>query len=237
MLLCNLCVQSLQIFGLCGLTFIANELEVAMLVLEWKLLIVLGRHVYVGIGISKLHWEARLNKKSAVGPESGFTLMELIIVVGILAIALAVAIPSITDWLPNYRLKQTARNLHSAAMKAKGEAAKRNLSCALTFNQTISDDNWAYIVYLDVDRDCEYDSGEQIVDELKSWPKSVSVDVDAGGVGFQDNDEGHPTIVFRSNGIPTDNDGGIGNGTVHLINVNGKKQEVVINQTGSIRID
>ena len=65
----------------------------------------------------------------------GFTLIEVIVVVAIIAALSAVAIPGYINWLPNYRLNAAARDLHSAAMKAKGEAVKRRANCALTFNQ------------------------------------------------------------------------------------------------------
>jgi type IV fimbrial biogenesis protein FimT len=172
--------------------------------------------------------------------QRGFTLIELIIVIGILAIAMAIAIPNIINWLPNYRLKSAVRNLHSAAMKAKSEAVKRNENCALTFNQLIAGTNKAYVVFVDSDSDCEYDNGETVVYELESWSNSVTLDSSEGGgdgLTFLDNDNGNPTIVFRSNGVPTDNNGGIANGTAALLNTNGRKASVVIGSSGAVRIE
>ena len=158
----------------------------------------------------------------------GFTLIEVIIVVAIIGIMTAIAIPSISSWLPNYRLKGAARDLYGAAMKAKGEAVKRNVNCALTFGQ----DGNAYIVYADANSNFIFDGGDTSIQQVKEWPKQVSLN----DVNFDDT-SGNPTIAFRPNAIPIDNGGGLANGTVSLTNSKGRQSSVVINQAGSIRID
>ena len=65
---------------------------------------------------------------------TGFTLLETVIVLAILAIAVAIGIPNVISWLPNYRLKATARELYSNMQKAKSEALKRNCTVGITFS-------------------------------------------------------------------------------------------------------
>ena len=182
-----------------------------------------------------IHMERKKMKNS-----KGFTLIEVLIVIAIIGVLSAIAIPSISSWLPNYRLKSAARDLYGAAMKAKGEAVKRNVNCAITFNQQIGGISQAYIVYVDADTDCEFDAGETIVSQLTNWPKQVMLDTTEGGgdgLTFTDNDHNNPTISFRPNAVPTGNGGGFANGGAYLINSNGHTRGVIINVAGNIRIE
>ena len=44
--------------------------------------------------------------------KSGFTLIELIIVIGMISLLTSIAIPAVMKWLPNYRLKAAVRDLY-----------------------------------------------------------------------------------------------------------------------------
>ena len=169
----------------------------------------------------------------------GFSLIELMVVIALIAILAAVAIPSFMKWLPNMRLKATARDIFGAAMLAKGEAVKRNKRCALTFNQVISGTNMVYVVFEDTDKDCEYDVGESVLRSVRSLPKQVSLDTSQGGgtgITFLNNDNGNPTIVFRPTSIPTDNNGGLANGSIFLQSSSGRQVSVVVSRSGNISI-
>lgn len=66
-------------------------------------------------------------------PQSGFTLVEIMIVVGVIAILSAIATPFIMNWLPNMRLQSAARHLLTDMQNAKNEAIKTNTNVTLVF--------------------------------------------------------------------------------------------------------
>jgi prepilin-type N-terminal cleavage/methylation domain-containing protein len=68
-------------------------------------------------------------------PQSGFTLVEIMIVVGMIAILSAIATPFIMNWLPNMRLQSAARHLLTDMQNAKNEAIKTNTNVTLAFTQ------------------------------------------------------------------------------------------------------
>lgn len=68
------------------------------------------------MGVSK-YMRMRRNKK-------GFTLIEMMVVIGIIAILAMVAIPSFSVWIPDFALKGAAQDLYSNMQLAKMAAVK-----------------------------------------------------------------------------------------------------------------
>ncbi|MBN1227961.1 MAG: GspH/FimT family pseudopilin [Deltaproteobacteria bacterium] len=166
--------------------------------------------------------------------KDGFTLIELLVTMIVLAIVTAITIPVFATWLPDYRLRAAARDLYSNFQLAKMAAMRNNSNCAIAF--TVND----YTVFLDSDNDLEYDAGEEIITQVL-WAdyKDVSLDTAQGGgdgLNFMNNDDGLPSIAFRSNGLPRDNAGALLGGTAFLVNTKGMTRSVVISPGGNIAI-
>ena len=165
--------------------------------------------------------------------KDGFTLIELLIIIIVLGVLAAIAIPVFSVWLPNYRLRQAAQDMFSNFQLAKLTAIRRNSNCTVTFNESVGGQAYDYVVYVDSNNDLEYDAGEEVITKVL-WTNYKGVT--DNGLTFANNDDGLPSIAFRSNGLPRNNAGGFGAGTVSLINEKNKITKVVVSSAGNIRI-
>ena len=66
--------------------------------------------------------------------DSGFTLIELMVVIGIVGILSAIAIPSYFQWLPRHRVGNAARTVMSTLEFARINAVKTNADVAVIFD-------------------------------------------------------------------------------------------------------
>ncbi len=67
---------------------------------------------------------------------SGFTLIELMVTIAVLAIIVSIAAPSISTQLANQRVKSTAATLANALKEAKAESIIRRQNVILSYDNT-----------------------------------------------------------------------------------------------------
>ena len=72
----------------------------------------------------------------------GITLLEVMVVIGIVSVVIGIVTPNIRDWLPDYYLKMAARDLYSNMQLAKINAMKQNTDWAIVFD---TDSNKYYV--------------------------------------------------------------------------------------------
>ena len=63
----------------------------------------------------------------------GFTLLEIIVVIAMIGIVAAIAVPGMTAWYENYQLKASARDLYNVMQRARSEAVKQNTPVGILF--------------------------------------------------------------------------------------------------------
>ncbi len=183
----------------------------------------------------------RLFAYSLFKKKCGFSMVELMVVMVLFALAAAFAIPNVAGVMPRYRLKEAARGLYSDLQLAKLTAVKEGAPCTVEFTST------GYQIFLDINQNLERDgteTGSQYLLKQVNWSdyRNVELDTSKGGgdgLSFMANDNGNPAVSFLPTGLTMNNMGGLGVGTVflRLDNDNSKQMSVVVSSTASIRIN
>jgi prepilin-type N-terminal cleavage/methylation domain-containing protein len=101
----------------------------------------------------------------------GFTIIELLIVVSVLAIMAAVAIPNVLSWMLTIRVNSAVRELASEMQLARMKAVSERNNYVITFDIS----NNQYKIYDDDDNDGA---------ETSELQKTVDIDADYKGIQF-----------------------------------------------------
>ncbi len=156
--------------------------------------------------------------------QSGFTLLELVVVVAIIALVSIIALPQLHTTQENYRLKSAAVDMLSYFQKAKMEAVKRASSVSLAFTEGT---NGKFVMFVDdgagsgTAENIIRDGSEEILSQV-SMPKGVTLTANftADSAGFD------------ARGFPLSSR--IGN--INLVNNNGNSYSIVLSMAGSVRL-
>ena len=148
---------------------------------------------------------------------SGFTLFELLAVIGIVAVLSAIAIPNFFSWLPKYRLGSAARNLLSAMQYARLVAVKENVNIFVDFDRL----NNEYKLFPDYDSDDDQGIDEPTLRRVKM----------SGGVSIKETNFDGDRFKFDSRGLAS-----VTGGTISISNNLNALKKIRINRTGNSRI-
>ena len=116
-------------------------------------------------------------------PDRGFSLVELMVVIGIVAVLTAVVAPSVMGFVTSRRVEDVARKVNDALSQGRIEAVKRNIPILLCADATITDGS------------CNL--APAAADWAKGW--RLCYDVDANGVcDASTSDNPNPIRVQRA---------------------------------------
>lgn len=151
----------------------------------------------------------------------GFSLIEVVVVVAIMGIVTAIAIPNMISWRAANKLRGVTAACQSDMQKAKLAAIKYGATGIVDFAVA----GFSYRAYVDMDMDGAFNSANDRVLAERTLPSGVTLtSASFFGSGSK--------ICFNSQGLPV----GVPNGTVVFTNSAGSSGKVVVNRIGRIYI-
>ena len=162
--------------------------------------------------------------------ESGFSLIELLVAMVILAVLATVAIPTFSVWLPDYRLKRAARDLYSNLQRAKLGAVNANETWGVFFDNGVTPGRYS-IWSLGPNRTWDSGGGDDVLQNIRV-SLSEYEGVDYGSGNAPTNVQGNPfgpviTYVTPNNVAIFTSRGTVNNmGYVYLSNPRGSAYAV-----------
>lgn len=161
-----------------------------------------------------------------MGKKYGFTLIELMVAIAIIAILSSIAVPNYISYRNNQQVARAARQVYSAFQSAKMTAIKDNTTVFIDFVNG-SGSAGTFRVFEDLDDNDTFDAGTDDVIQEGQMPPGVTM----ADAGFS----GDAQAVFNSMGLARKPDGSLDFGSVEVKN-NTRCSEIRVSATGSIRI-
>ena len=150
---------------------------------------------------------------------SGFTAMELMVVIAIIAIISALSIPNLIAWRSNYQLRGSAREVQAAINEARLAAVKENAIATVTFDIA--------------DRQVQMSVTNRATGAATTKATRLKPAVRIASTSFTSNG-----FRFNSRGLPINlADDSFAAGTVTVSNSAGDALRVIMSSTGNTRID
>jgi len=159
--------------------------------------------------------------------EQGFSLIELIVVIGLLGLIVLVGMPALDDWLERYRVRSAAQNLAADMQLQRMRAVSRNRQFRIAFDAA----NSQYTLF-------ESDGGggwTTIDPTANTLPQGVTFSSTLGDP-IQLSFAGNPDVaIFHPDGSV--NDRLAQDNAVFLTNIRGEAFRVTVNQvTGRVQV-
>ncbi len=155
--------------------------------------------------------------------EEGFTAIELMVVVAIVAILCALAMPSFQNVIDRYRVRRATEDMTASIYFARSEAIKRGgggvtlAKASVTGCTAPTNDNWScgWVIFVDANGNAGLDDGEVVL-QSSPVPRGAEVTISTGATGGSPalpltawgefNGAGQLGISFKSVANPTNTD-------------------------------
>jgi len=166
--------------------------------------------------------------------QEGYSLLELVIAIGIAGILIALAIPSFTSFVSDSKITSATNDMVFALQTARSESIKRSATVVLcpSTNPTDADPSCAggygdgWIVFADVDSNGAREAGEQVLLQVEAQPNGFSFVPDAAFTN---------RVFFGDTGSSTNPAGVPLSGQIEITYAGGAEtREVVIAANGRI---
>jgi len=172
---------------------------------------------------------------------SGFSLIELLVAMAIIAIVISIGLPSLLNYRQKANLGKAAREIYGGLQRAKIEAARNNRFCVFRFGEeTVGTQTYGFVVFLDNDADYEYDDGvDDFVKGYKpdNYPGAFLDTTFGGGDGMTFPDiDGEPTIAFAPDGLPKNLDGSLSSGIIRFNDGGENGRQISVSLVGNVQI-
>ncbi len=169
----------------------------------------------------------------------GFTTIELLVTVGIMATVAAISVPIFHNFSPSYNSKQAARNIVSQMQLARVHAIRNRVTTVVVFYPKSfmpADQANSFLIYEDNNTPWIQDPGDTVIFSRTKMPAKVSLI----SATFTSNGSGEPTQTtsygFDSQGGAARNGAVYVIGDVKLRNDNDQERTITFNASGKSKI-
>lgn len=166
----------------------------------------------------------------------GFTLIELMVTLSLLAILTAVATPSFVSFQRNSELTSITNTLIASLNAARSEAMKRNMNAMVVTANNDKDWSQGWYVFVDADRDGAYSASDITVMSQPALPSYITIS------GTNSVISNPSYIQYDGSGFSKPKSGDFANSTFKLARNDTKNTDynqsrfIIISVTGRIRV-